>query len=357
MGMTNAKRTSILLLVAIGVLVLVFLPIEIPRSIDMQGRIVPAREWLLVKDATGRIMTLMNDRSRGVTQSFDLNQFEREDAVQVRLASFVQPGASVRAGDTVGVISSSDTERLLAQLQGELDAATAALDVMRTGEKAALVKEAEERLEYARRQLEGHVATVERMRSLRDRGIISSQEFEPIETTGRLHQASLAMAEAQLQTVTTGAKASEIHLGTKNISSLEKQIVALGQKLERYLLCIPFDGVIYTTSTSDTLVLAGESSSYAVVFPVLWKDHRSLKSGMTLSVRVNGVGEIQGRVASINQFVHSIQGEQFVVATVLLPPSGLLPGLQATCSVPQEPLVLRSYLGNVFRNMFSSAAP
>jgi hypothetical protein len=348
----TAYFVAILVIVALAIFML---PISVPTSIEAVGRITPSREWYLLHDRSGRIMAMVNDRLGNTTTSLLVQQFERQDAVRFDLNPAIRLRGTVDCGDTIGVLSSSEAELQLAQLEGEYSTADAKVLVYETGEKSAIVQEAQKRIEYATRRYEGHLRTLERMKTLMQKGVVSPQEYEDVETANSLYKAEIDVAKAQLRSAETGAKPAEQKLGRSDRSSLLGQIHALKRKMDRGILTAPFSGTVLHSSLSDTLFYFGDTRSLAVVFSVPWSDRRHIHEGQNVTLRASALAkDLTASIRSIGNIVHSIRGEQVVLITGVVETSGvdLLPGVVMRCSIPCSPVPLRkyllSYLGGVF---------
>lgn len=276
----------------------------------------------------------VNHRLRAATDSLFFNQFEREDAVLLKLKSGITPGSFVRQGDTLCVISSPETERLLEQLSGELRRAVALVSVSSTGEKEAIVKSANERVEYARAQRDGHQKTLERMKALFDRGIISKQEYDVVATSGEMYNALVTTAQAELKAVSTGAKPSEIAMNQAGVRSFENQIAVLQAKLDRFSLKAPFDGIVYETSIADTMAFIGSRDSFVVVMPIRIADAGHVQPGATINVDYASTKALRGTVHTVGSVAHHLGNEAYVLATILLESDRpMFPGEIVSCSL------------------------
>ena len=232
------------------------------------------------------------------------------------------------------VISSPETERLLEQLSGELRRAAALVSVSSTGEKEAIVKSANERLAYAQAQRDGHQKTLERMKALFDRGIISKQEYDVVATSGEMYNALVTTAQAELKAVSTGAKPSEIAMNQAGVRSFENQIAVLRAKLDRFSLKAPFDGVVYETSIADTVALIGSRDSFVVVMPVRLADAAHVQQGASINVEYASTKALKGKVHMIGSVAHQLGNEAYVLATILLESDrSMFPGEIVSCSL------------------------
>jgi hypothetical protein len=149
-GEQQKKRTYVVLAAVAAAVVLLFLPITVGRTITVSGKVLPAREWLLVKSQAGSLIATLRDHLQGTVVSYTVVSVLRGDAFGFDLFSSRKPGDFVGAGDTIISIRSHELVREYHRVSGELAIARANLAVMATGEKEPVVREAERSLRLAR---------------------------------------------------------------------------------------------------------------------------------------------------------------------------------------------------------------
>lgn len=349
-------RSSIIVAAVVVVLVgLFFLPIEVPYSATVPGKVLPAREWLLVRDQEGSVGSLLRDHLQSNVQHYTLNRFERGDVVRLTLNPELYPQVSVAVGDTIASIYSSETERQLRELTGTLATTFAALDFHASGEKEALVNEAREQVRRAQEQAQQHEKELERIRRLEAAQAVPELDLEQAESQQRVYEADIAVAEARLETMETGAKPQQVELTRTEAAALQDQITTLQERLAMFTITSPISGVVARSFGADTLLTVQDTTAYVVVMPVGWEEHRQLSPDQAIEVAVFGVDEpITGRIQQLGDAVHILQGEQVLFVTVLLEePPRLLPGVLASCTLSFGSLSLWEYLKRSSRLTFS----
>ena len=89
---------------AIAVLVVVaalfLLPIELPYSIEVPGKLLPLREWVLIRGQDGRLISTLYDHLLGTIEGYEAMHVDRGDHVTFKLHPAMEDGKSVAAGDT-----------------------------------------------------------------------------------------------------------------------------------------------------------------------------------------------------------------------------------------------------------------
>jgi len=344
---------KMLLFISVITGVLLLIPIRIPFSISTHGQIFHGKEWVLAKDSGGRITAFLYDRIAGRTEDYRLHQFERQDAVQFALNNRIVPGSIVQAGDTVGTIYSSQLQRDLVALTGDLKVTRASLGLYQTGEKDAVIQEARNRLAYAEQQLEGHAILLERTRELHSRNLISDEELDIAVQQNRLYEIDIMIAEAQLESALTGAKNEQIEYLNTRISSLENEIRSLEQTIDAYTYTSPINGIVYHTFSQDTLTLIGDPELFVATIPVPFNYRPYISEGQEVVLRVpgNNIVSVHAQVYTIGNTVRLMNGNQYFMINAKINDiaSGYKPGILASASIRTEPVTIREYLMRYIR--------
>lgn len=335
----------------VGVL---FLPISVPLSIEVPGKIMPAREWTLLRDQEGSIGALLRDHAQGTVQSYALNRFERGDVVRLALHPAIRPRAHVEAGDTIASIASSEAERQLAQLTGELSAALAALNLYAAGEKTSVVDEARTQLARAEELARQNEREVARLRALRERELIAEQELEVAESQQRVLEADLAAARARLGVVQTGAKPQQLDLTRAEAAALQDEIATLNERLNRFTITTPIPGTVVRSFGPDTLLQVLDMRGTIVVMPIPWSAYHDLVPEQAVDVQVSGTGErVSGRLRQLGDAIHLVNGEQVMLVTASIDDGRTIPpGAMARCTIHTGSALLREYLMRMAWSVF-----
>ncbi|MBT4483390.1 MAG: HlyD family efflux transporter periplasmic adaptor subunit, partial [Candidatus Latescibacteria bacterium] len=270
-------------------------------------------------------------------------------------------GASVTRGDTVAWINSSELEREIVRLTGELKTQKALLRMAETGEKESFIEEARKQLEHARREHEEQQKIVERQKRLFETKFIPYQDYEIALSTLKLFSVNIEIAEAQLRTVQTGAKQEEIRMISSHISALEREIDTLLDRKENYTITSAITGIVFDASLSngdfrENLVNVSDISTYVVIIPLQLRVIEHVYPGQEVEFEIQGNHALdKGNISRLGNVVHIMRDEQVVVATASLERNGapLLPGTVARCSIICEPVTLYAYIFRAITAVFN----
>lgn len=321
------------------------LPVTVPYTVSTPGRILPAREWTLVRSDNGTLETLLRDHAAGTVAAYAASLFDRGDAVHLVLRA--RAGAAVAPGDTIGTIVSSLTDQELVRLSGTLAATRATLDLYRAGEKQPVIDEARRQVERAEEQVRQQERAVARLRTLRRQQLVAAQALEEGESLLRVLEAEAEAARARLATVETGARPQQLALTRTEMQALEDEIETLRARRSHYTITSPIPGRTARLYAGDTLVAVQDTSAFVVVMPVPRAVHRDLLVGQRVDVRIPGLPvPFTTRIRHLGDTVHLLGGRPMLLVTATLAPGPypLLPGATATCAIRTEPLPLPEYL-------------
>lgn len=194
-----------------------------------------------------------------------------------------------------------------------------------------------------------------RLRTLRERGLVSEEEAETSKSTLEIYRLNAAAAEAGLQSVKTGSKKEQIALCQSRIDALEEEIKTVRRRLEHLTVVSPLSGVVLRSFWADTLVAAADTTSYVVVMPVRWEDRHYLAPLQEVTVNIAGLSPPPyGKLAQLGGEAQILAGRQILLATATVSGArGLAPGLMAQCSIACDPTPLLEYLRRTLASVFA----
>jgi|APSaa5957512622_1039677.scaffolds.fasta_scaffold16278_3 hypothetical protein len=325
-------------LLAIG---LFYVPAEFPCRIEMSGKIVPHREWFLIRGEDGQMVSTLRDHLRGTVDGFEVATFERADRVAFKRHSLFIPGTAIAAGDTVGKIDSRELERQWKQLRGELTVELAALEMDSAGDEPAALREARLELDYARLQETYQEKQVERVNALLQREVATPIELETAENALALSGIRIDIAAAQLKIASTGAREQEQDWRRARIEALRDELKLFAARLEDAVITAPLNGRIAAVASGDTLAAIQDTASYVILLPARWSDRGYLAPGQQIEIQVDGRQEtITGAIKELGHTAFAFNGKQFFkVKAIITDDCGqLAPGLVVRCSISTDPL-------------------
>lgn len=336
---------SVGLVAAIGAGIL-FLPVDVPYTVSGTGIVMPAQEWLVVRDAGGSIRTMLRDHLDGSVRSADLHHFQRGDVVQYRLHPSIGARKPVTEGDTMLTIRSNETERRIAALRGDLASAESTVSLQTSGEKEPVVERAERNLARVSAELAQARREVNRLAPLAERQVVAQQELDLAQSRVQVLEAEVEMARAELETVRTGGRDEEVDVARSIVASRRQELEALSERRDLLTVRTPIGGTVVRSFGADTLLTVRDTSSAVAVVPISVTDAQYVRTGqqVTLDMQDTSV-RLEGRLVRIGETVRRLQGSQVVMAVVRVddPIREAIVGGIARCSITTEPVRLLEY--------------
>lgn len=330
-----------------------FTPARYPFPVHTYATISPAQKWVLAKGTNGQLIGRTFNYQTGMSDGYRVANFTTGTSITFTVAPSLAPGQHVAVGDTVGWISSSETQERLVMLNGQLAAARHLLAVNATGQKSAVVTEAEQRLRAAQRQRDEYQSTVTRTQALYDRHLIAQGEYEGVQSNAHRLDDDIAIATASLEAARTGAKPEQVALAESNVAALRNEISAINSRAATFTLRSPINGVVVPTPTGDTLLTIASASECVAMVPIRVIDYPRVSAVHEPRVTISGFSQpIAGKVVAIDHEMQMFYGQPVVMATVVLEsqPGDLLPGSIVRCEVASAPLTPFQYGKLLFRS-------
>lgn len=314
--MSSVKKTALLLFLIILAVVIYFLPVNLPLNLSARAKILPASEWIVARNDNGQIFTRLFDNRSGLSKNYSVSNFERGDDVRLIFRSDLKINSFVTTKDTIAKLYSNEIERQLTALKGSLEVAKASLKLNQTGDKASLVKMAEEQLAFQKKNAEEQRKILFRQEQLYQKKLISQEEYEISKGTAELNDLQIAIANANLETVRTGEKTEQIDFINSQIKSFENEIAILEKRTADFNIVPAIDGTISKLSIGDTLLIIQNTDDYFLMIPVNLKNQKYISIGEQVSF-YSGADqtEFYGKIISINNSVEYLLGEPVIIVT------------------------------------------
>ena len=351
---SDLKSKSIFLGGILFVILLTFifliLKIKISHSIDINGQIMPLRELIIFRDTNGNLSYTLFNHLHNFVESCNVINFERGDFGQFRVADQFYHRSTVLEGDTLGKFSSNELLRVLAQLQGQLEVEKANLEFYLTGEKSSVVAAMEQQLSQAQALAEEKRKTYERQRALYEKGLISQEEADIAFSVAEQTRLAVKSAEAQLLSVTTGAKSAQLDLSRNRIKALQEEIKTLEERKQTYTLLSPLSGRLIHSNTADTVLVVVDTTAFVAKMMVKLHDLPFVSASSMVEVKNSRAGKsYQAKVSQIDGGVWFVNGEAVVLvnAEIQCDPCSFMRGIPVECSIRCEPLTLYNHLKRV----------
>lgn len=348
------SRWLLLITLTILLLVVMLVPIPVPQSINTSGKIIPAQEWVVSKTSDGRISSVLRDNLKGRHITYFSTLFERGDAIQLKFNEHLLDSGRLSAGDTIGVILSNDLRHQMEQLRGLLEVRTRELEFYRSGEKSALIEQAQKELQAAQTEAATQQELAKRKKLLFEQNLISQESYDLEQMQADVLAQKAASARARLKSIMTGAKEEQIALIQSQIDALKKELLVYQARQRDFTLTSPISGRIIETFSADTLLLVESRGKRAVLFPVPVEQQNRLSDIEEITLRpANYRQTLPARLVRKGQLVKRINGRSVVLLTAALDetPLNLNTGLMARVNIKVKDEHLKDLIVNFIRSV------
>lgn len=342
------NKKNIWIIILIFALFIIFIPIKIPNNIPAYAKILHEKEFVIIKGSNGQIISHLVNNFTGVVEDVRTIQVDREDFASFSLNI---SNSIVSMGDTIAVFTSSHTNFIMEEVKGEILEQEQFLEVQLSGEKPSVITEQEKIYEISKIEFLNQKKIFDRKAVLYKNELISEEEFEIEENILN----SLKLAEEKefnkLLTYKTGVKSEEILVTKERISFLKKQDEILENRISDYNIVAPFDGMVFGSSSLDTIFTVSKKNSYVALIPINIDISNNIQIKQSISFpNTDSLNNIT--IHTKDQQIKSINGEKYIIyRSKFETDKNLFNGIYE-CSIISEEITLLDILINKFNSIF-----
>lgn len=212
---------------------------------------------------------------------------------------YVQEGDHVRRGDTLAHIASRQVDAKMIQAQAARNAASAQSRKAQHGARSQQVQMAYQVWQKAKAAEEVYRKSYERVKGLKEKGVVAQQKLDEVEAQYKVAQADCAAAEQQYLMAQEGAQREDIDAAAALVDRAGGAVAEVQSYLDDSYLVAPCDGevveifakvgdLIGTGSPVVSLLDMGDSWFYFAVREDLLRD---INTGSTVQVQIPALGE------------------------------------------------------------------
>ena len=304
--------------------------VKVPHSLSIFAEVHPQQKWQIVKGTDGQLTSTLLYYETGFSNTFGVTQFQRGESMIFSFSESMKNKKEIKAGDSIGVIRSSDIEKDIVRLEGALSVAKAELAANKTGEKAPLITEAKNRLEFAKAKLGQKKDTFQRNEQLYKKGFLPEESYQTDLWEIKQLEIEISIYESQLEAITSGLKPETLKLLESKITALTNELEVQKKRSKNYVVVSPINGIINRSFSSDTILSVINLERVVMNVPLKITYMNSFKEGEVVSVKFENYPEdFNARLLSLSKEVKMLNREQVIVAAILINNSGeqLLPGM------------------------------
>jgi len=327
-----------------------YVPIKIPYAAESIGRVLPAQEWRLVQDQTGRLTSVVRDHKLGAAQQIDAFQFEQGDFSGIKID--LPAGSFVAMGDTVVRMYSIRQREEIQQIEAQLALYKAQLRSDITGDKPPIVQEAENKLHFAEQDLSLKENFYHLKKKLKDDGLIAFTEFQLAENDWNLAKIQVEIARKYLENVGTGIKTEGVGITEAQLRGLQNQLNILRQKGLAFVIRAPFSGWVVSSALPEELLTVQRADEYVVQIPVRVEQLPYLNPRVAIHITDVQTGHVfSGKYGTIGSKVEVLDSRQVSLLTAFVVPDSsgkrLSTGVSTRCKIDFGNVTQREFLRRV----------
>lgn len=305
---------------------------------------------MLVQDQTGRLTSVVRDHKTGAAQQIDAYQFEQGDFSGMHID--LPAGAFVQAGDTIVRMYSTRQSQEIQSIEAELNLYAAQLSAEKTGDKAPIVQEAENKLHFSEQDLTLKTTFYETKKRLKEEGLIAVTEFQAAENDYQLAKIQVEIARKTLETVGTGLKNESVNITEAQLRGLRDRLNLLRQKGLSFVLRAPFSGYVVPSLLPEELLILQRSDEYIVHIPIKAEQMPYLSPTSVIKVMDIKTHRIfNAKYMSTLPKVEILDNRQVaIIAASVMPDSTgirLSTGISTRCSIDFGKINQREYVGRI----------
>ncbi len=342
-----------ILLFCMAVLLLLVSGIKVPHSLGIFAEVHPQQKWQIVKGTDGQLTSTLMDYETGFSNAFGVTQFQRGESMIFSFSESMKNRKEIKAGDSIGVIRSSEVEENIVRLEGGLTVAKAELAANKTGEKPPLITEAKNRLEFAKAKLGQKKNTFQRNEQLYKKGFLPAEQYETDLWEIKQLEIEISIYQSQLEAITSGLKPETLKLVESKITALTNELDVLKRRSKNFVVISPINGIVNRSFSSDTILSIINLDQVVMNVPLKIAYMNALKEGESVSVKFeNHAEDFQAKLLSLSKEVKMLNGEQVIVAAILIDNSGkqLLPGMITQGTIRLGSISIWNYLTSYILN-------
>lgn len=337
------------------VIVALYVPMEVPFTAESIGRVLPAQEWRLIQDQTGRLTSVVRDHKQGVAQQIDAFQFEQGDFSGIKIE--IPPESFVRAGDTVVRMYSIRQREEIQEIEAKLLLYSAQLQSDKTGDKPPIIQEAENKLHFAEQDLTLKENFYHLKKKLKDDGLIANTEFQTTENDWNLAKIQVEIARKYLENVDTGIKQEGVGITEAQLRGLQNRLTILKQKGLAFAIRAPFSGWVVASALPEELLTLQRADEYVVQIPIRVEQLRFLKPDVDIQVTDVQTGHVfKGRFGTLGSKVEVLDNRQVSMLTATVWPDSasarLSTGVSAMCKIEFGQVNQREFMKRILNFQF-----
>lgn len=212
---------------------------------------------------------------------------------------YVKEGDHVRRGDTLAHIASRQVDAKMLQAEAARNAASAQSRKAQAGARSQQKEMAYQVWQKAKAAEEVYRKSYERVKGLKEKGVVSAQQYDEVEAKYKVAQADCAAAEQQYLMAQEGAQREDIDAAAALVGRAGGAVAEVQSYLDDSYLIAPCDGEVVELfakvgdliGTGSPVVSVLNMDDAWFFFAVREDRLKDIATGSTVQVRIPALGE------------------------------------------------------------------
>ena len=210
---------------------------------------------------------------------------------------YVTEGDFVHQGDTLAHIASRQVDAKMMQATAAHSAASAQSRKAQHGARSQQIEMAYQVWQKAKAAEEVYRKSYERVKSLKEKGVVSAQQFDEIEAKYKVAQADCAAAEQQYMMAQEGARREDIDAAAALVGRADGAVAEVQSYLDDSYLIAPCDGQVVEVfakmgdliGTGSPVMSVLDMSDSWIFFAIREDNLNDITVGSTVQVRIPAI--------------------------------------------------------------------
>ncbi len=336
------------IIILVFALIIILAPIKIPNNTQAYAKVLPAKEFVVIKGSNGQIISHLVNNFTGIVEKVKTIQVDREDFASFNLTN---SNYYVSKGDTIAIFSSSHTNFIIEEIKGAMLEQEQFLQSQLSGEKETIINEQEKIYEISKINYTNQIPISERKFDMYNNDLISEEDYDLARNLLERFSLEVEREFQKLQVLKTGVKDEDIIVTKERINNFKRQGEILANRVSDYKIIAPFDGTISGSNSLDTLFTLSEINSYVALIPIEVEKSNSISINLGIDFQksdsLNSIN-IQSQVPKIK----TINGKKYVVYKSLFKTDKIFVNNIYECSIIGEETTILDILIKKINSIF-----
>lgn len=235
-----------------------------------------------------------------ITGEADASEYRVSNMVPGHIDTlYVKEGDRVRRGDTLAHIASRQVDAKMLQAEAARSAASAQCRKAQAGARSQQKEMAYQVWQKAKAAEEVYRKSYERVKGLKEKGVVSAQQYDEVEAKYKVAQADCAAAEQQYLMAKEGAQREDIDAAAALVGRAGGAVAEVQSYLDDSYLIAPCDGEVVELfakvgdliGTGSPVVSILDMDDSWFFFAVREDRLQDINVGATVQVRIPALGE------------------------------------------------------------------